>query len=182
MAKSRTSSKSLGAYFQSKTIYKIAPCNLQAVFDASLYNPILAPLIEALNNHSLLVPLTITKSKFPFSYLIKAHDTAKFDDNLDRVQLQLLNNNTIFLLKHIFIESIELPRSAICSRYENPSTTQVFHKLLEISHKPPLETTNSFKKSRLPITWNFLFHIIIRYLTRMTRGTDQLSTAWLQIL
>ncbi|CAI9271178.1 unnamed protein product [Lactuca saligna] len=109
---------------------------------------------------------------FLFSYLIKAHDIVEFDDNLDRFQLQPVNNDTVFLTKHIFPESIRLPRSGIRSRWETSSTAQVFLKILDIGHKPPLESTNNFKKSRLPITWNFLIHIIIRYLTDKTGGTD----------
>lgn len=172
MAKFGTSSKNPGASSKSKPIYKTASCNLQAVLDASLYDPILAPLIEALKHHALFIPLAINTLNVLFSYLIKAHDIVEVDDNLDRFQLQPVNNDTVFHTKHIFLESIRLPRSATRSRCDTSSTAQVFRKILDIGHKPPLESTNNIKKSRLPITWNFVIHIIIRYLTGKTGGTD----------
>lgn len=111
----------------------------------------------------------------------KSHINAEVNEKLDRVKLQLINYDTIYLTKHIFLQSISLPRAVSQLRYENPSATQVFHKLLEIGHNAPLETTSNFKKSKLPVTWNFLVYLIIRCLTRKTGGTNQLNIAWLQI-
>ncbi|CAH1422109.1 unnamed protein product [Lactuca virosa] len=104
------------------------------------------------------------------------------DEKVDRCQIQLVENDNVFLTKHIFLESIGLPSSAIRSCYETPSTAHVFQKLLEIGHKVPLDITSNFKKSKLPFTWNFLVHIIIHCLTGKTRGTNQPSTTWRQII
>ncbi|CAH1432807.1 unnamed protein product [Lactuca virosa] len=182
MAKFGTSSKKPVALSQPKAFYKTTSCNLQAVLDTSLYDVVLAPMIEPLKGHPLSVPLIISTNKVPFEYLVRAHDTASFDNKLDRVELELINGDTVYLKKHIFLESNGLPREVIFSCYKTPSTTKIFRKLLSIGHKAPLENNSHFKKTKLPIAWNFLVLLIIHCLTEKTGETGQLSTVWLQIL
>ncbi|CAH1421057.1 unnamed protein product [Lactuca virosa] len=111
MVKYGTFSKNLGPSSQSKPTYKYASCNLQAVLDAYLYDFVLSPLIKALKRHSFFILLTVSTANFPFDYIIKAHITTEVNDKLDRIKIQLINDDTINLTKHIFLQSIGLPRN-----------------------------------------------------------------------
>ncbi|CAH1427687.1 unnamed protein product [Lactuca virosa] len=121
MAKSGTLTQNPGPSAQSKPLYKPTSCNLQEVLDASLCDVILAPLIDVLKHHPLYVTFTITTSKVLFEYLVEAYLSAAVDDPCDIIQLQLINDDVVYLKKYIFLESIGLP----VTTQENMSPTTV---------------------------------------------------------
>ena len=126
-------------------------------------------LIVALK-HSVLYTTMFNSFSVPLYWISLAGSTAMYIKALDVITFHLMNDNKLCLSKKLFCQILEVPNSP---PYCVLSNDQFIHMFNEMGHQPPLTKISQFKKSGLPLFWNFLFGIFLRCLAGQSVGLDK---------
>lgn len=161
---------------------RVASCNLQLDLDLLKFDPTLHVMIKFLKNHPLRKPLT-KSTAFPLSIIHKAYSTAVYNSKEDYIKFDINEDKITKLSKDVFLKAIGLPKSKREKTFYEPTNKELFDVLDQMGYLPPrLETTPSFKKTKLPAMWQFLVHLFVRCLSGKTGGTDTINRPFLVLL
>ncbi|KAI3517338.1 hypothetical protein L1887_16552 [Cichorium endivia] len=185
MVKSKQASSSHSAeattYCQEVAL-RVASCNLQLDLDLLKFDPALHVMIKFLKNHPLQKPLT-KSTAFPLSIIHKAYSTAVYNSKEEYIKFDINEDKITELSKDVFLKAIGLPKSKGQKTFYEPTNKELFDVLDQMGYLPPrLETTPSFKKTKLPAMWQFLVHLFVRCLSGKTGGTDTINRPFLVLL
>ena len=85
------------------------------------------------------------------------------------------------LTKAKFLEAINL-RVLPSKKFYSPSFNNVISSLYQMGYHKKLKGIGEFKKNQLPVMWQFVFHFVIRNVSKRTGGTDNMGIKLLEIV
>lgn len=141
----------------------IAPNSYRGIFeDHQSYNEAIKLMMKFLPAYLLFGAFDSFKEAFPLVIHYKwALSAFRPSHNPHEVPFNLVDDTLVVPTKEKFTYSINL-RILPSMKFYTPSSIDVFSALYQIGYKEKLKGVGEFKKSKLNVIWQFVFHFVIK--------------------